>query len=436
MNQNHNHVGSRKSEVGSGGRRAVVRLHPSSFILHPSAAPRRAFTLIELLIAILIIGILSSISLAALMRARQAANVANTKTTISKLHSQIQMKWDSYRTRTIPIDPKALLTTLNFPTHPYQANNAWAFIQTLRAQRSMPNDPLGVMPGNAQFPTLPQVAAVRLLAVRELQRWEMPCGWGDLVQVDSNGTPVGTPGNYYLLKPYVLASVPSLAYEYFRKLTSAAPIVSGTLTNAQIQQFDAAECLYLVVTCGTEDVAFGGELALPKSVGDADGDGLPEFHDAWPLGEQAFPVAGPQRQPISWIRWPAGFHNYQNQTYYSLPLLGTIVSDLDQDPTLPNIYDFSIGYHDYFDTLKIDVPPATAAPRGYNMMPLIFSVGPDGAAGLSPAIPFPLPSTVPAPWNDAWGIDPYIPDSYGNMAGTPIGSFWTDNIHNHLIEAR
>src|SRR5437773_5886075 len=64
---------------------------------------RRAFTLIELLVTMLIIAILSSMVLAGLFSAYESAKIAKTKSTIAKIHGQLVHRWESYRTRRLPI---------------------------------------------------------------------------------------------------------------------------------------------------------------------------------------------------------------------------------------------------------------------------------------------------------------------------------------------
>ncbi|MBN2295884.1 MAG: prepilin-type N-terminal cleavage/methylation domain-containing protein [Pirellulales bacterium] len=70
--------------------------------------PRSGFTLIELLITITIIGLLSAVVLGALQSARETAKYAKTKATITKLHYIIMARYDSYRTRRVPIDTKGM----------------------------------------------------------------------------------------------------------------------------------------------------------------------------------------------------------------------------------------------------------------------------------------------------------------------------------------
>jgi len=64
---------------------------------------RGAFTLMELLMVMVIIAILSSMVLAGLFSAYEAAKQSKTRGTISKIHSQIMHRWESYRTRRLAI---------------------------------------------------------------------------------------------------------------------------------------------------------------------------------------------------------------------------------------------------------------------------------------------------------------------------------------------
>ncbi len=69
----------------------------------PRAADRAAFTLLELLVVMVIIAILSSMVLAGLYSANEAAKHAKTKATIAKIHGQLAQHWASYETRRLPI---------------------------------------------------------------------------------------------------------------------------------------------------------------------------------------------------------------------------------------------------------------------------------------------------------------------------------------------
>ena len=63
----------------------------------------RAFTLVELLVTITIIGMLAAMMLGALQVARQAGREYATKATIAKLNNIIMQRYESYLTRRVPI---------------------------------------------------------------------------------------------------------------------------------------------------------------------------------------------------------------------------------------------------------------------------------------------------------------------------------------------
>lgn len=99
-------------------------------------AARRGFTLIELLIAVSIIGILAAAAVFAMFAAQESARETKTRSTIAKLHGLMMDRWESYRTRRLPID---------LPPQPSKADEA------------------------------------RLRALRELMRMEMPDRWTDIL---------------------------------------------------------------------------------------------------------------------------------------------------------------------------------------------------------------------------------------------------------------
>ena len=66
---------------------------------------RRAFTLIELLITIAIIGIMASMALFAMATAQETARADKTKALVAKLDAIVKAKYEAYRTRRVPINP-------------------------------------------------------------------------------------------------------------------------------------------------------------------------------------------------------------------------------------------------------------------------------------------------------------------------------------------
>ena len=98
---------------------------------------RRGFTLIELPVAITIMLMLAAMALFGMSRAQNRASVSRTKATITKLHDLILQRWDSYKTRRLPIST------------------------------------LGLNPTDA--------AELRLVALRQLMRLEMPDRWSEVI---------------------------------------------------------------------------------------------------------------------------------------------------------------------------------------------------------------------------------------------------------------
>jgi hypothetical protein len=121
-----------------------------------------------------------------------------------------------------------------------------------------------------------------------------------------------------------------------------------------------------------------------------------------------------------------------------------------------------VDYHDAFDPLEID-PPAGTFPvpeRGYNLIPLVVSAGPDGTVGQLNYTSAANSDTVDASFGLHWGTssitpattsvvmntsdDPYAqyssPDGTGQTQRGAIdvtsGATSYDNIHNHFLRTR
>ena len=338
-------------------------------------------TLVELLVTMVIIAIIGTALLGASRVAMEGARESRTKSTIAKLHTLLMEKYESYETRRVDIDPD---------------------IYT-KADELLPDDQY------KQVKYGQILADARLLGLRELMKLEMPDRWSDIIlnQVPDN-TPLAVAAN----PPAILNSLPSLTNAYRRRYYSLPPEDKdgNPLTGDKMRQYQSAECLYMIIMLATAD----GEartLFSPQDIGDADGDGAPEFHDGW-------------GNPISFIRWPAGFVGESN--------LMTGDPDADPDPfdpfrrglPSPPIPRPDVGYypkalHDYVNILN---NPTVIT--GYRLVPLIYSPGSSGLSGLNTS-----QKTV-------MGLDPYTKDGDGHLIGAPISSDNTDyidNIHNHAI---
>ncbi len=65
---------------------------------------RHAFTLVELLVVITIIALLAAMSLGALAKAREAGKLAATKATIAKIDHLVMKRYETYKTRRVPLN--------------------------------------------------------------------------------------------------------------------------------------------------------------------------------------------------------------------------------------------------------------------------------------------------------------------------------------------
>ncbi len=302
------------------------------------------FTLVELLVAISIIGIMSSMVLFALLGAQNDAKVAKTRGTIQKINEIVLQKWEEYRYKSINVQL----------------------------------DPALTVPVGGVYPVSPREAArVKMVVQRDVMRMEMPDRITDLLYPPTHYTieytsasglvstklPRGIPPGYGLIYNTLRNQLTSLKTRGVASWASfdlaalpAGPLPAGSAvapqTSNTVIQWDNAvqssELLYLLVsTCN-----FSGSSALeyfkPSEVGDVDTDGLLEFIDAW-------------GNPISWIRWPAGYP-------------GDLVRYADFDAMDPVKTDWR--YRTSGAAIPTDWQPRT-------LVPLIISSGADGEHGVT-----------------------------------------------------
>lgn len=350
---------------------------------------RPAFTLVELLVAIAIIGILAGLVLAALGESAKRAREARTQSTITKLDRSVMNRWESYRTRRIPLQPVD------------DENGDGSLLDgggpTERSETALLAMGYNDTPGSPLYMRSPQAAmALRLAAIRELQRFELPQRYEDVTD-----TPL-------------IIDRPALSQAYARQL---APVIAAAGEN----RYQAAEMLYLIVTSGgLEDDPLGEDHFRHEDIGDVDGNGLNEFIDGY-------------GSPIRFLRWAPGF-----------------ISDLQPAPDTTDantLADWCRTHHDPLDPMRIDSPPAgSTTPTGYRLFPLIYSAGPDyiydirvGTAGATFATAADYGSAIYTTGiglpEDSENFSPLTtltgPIGSGYPADGEIGAF--DNIHNHTL---
>ena len=370
-------------DAPSGSRRAQSSPFP---IPHSTLFNRKAVTLVELLITMVILAILAAAILGTASAAMEAGRRARTQTMITKINGLLMERWASYETRRVDINT-ALISTANTSIADPKAR------------------------GQA-------IADLRLLGIRELMKFEMPDRWSDILNAPINPTnPLATrPLAATILgekpipnsPPYSVS--PPLRQQFYQRFQNLS-----TDDIDVVQSNQGAECLYMIVMFATGD----GEartLFNSQEIGDTDEDGAPEFLDGW-------------GKPIQFIRWPAGFVSES----------GVMSGDAsaDHDPfdvyrrDLPTItarpYQNAFGPAVKFAFDQMDLRHSRNI-AAYRLTPLIYSIGPDEDADVTMSVGA---TTELDPYLNKYGLDE---DLQLGLVGDleDDGEGWHDNIHNHV----
>lgn len=254
----------------------------------------RGFTLTELLVVVVILGMLAALVLGALQAGRQSAREARTRATIAKLHNIIMAQYESYRTRRVPVNTTGM--------------------------------------------TPPQAAAARLAMLRAVMRLEMPERWTDVVfdpqNPLSNNPSLGRPQPNPASVPGGMVPWPGLAQRYYRTYLRQFQQANGDFQ--VINENAPAECLYLIVSASPDALAQFHE----NEIGDTDGDGLMEFLDGW-------------GNPIFFLRWAPGFT--ESDLQFAVVPPERPEADFLSDPEVQNRKMVAaVQQHDPFDPHRVD----------------------------------------------------------------------------------
>jgi prepilin-type N-terminal cleavage/methylation domain-containing protein len=319
---------------------AVYRLRKRAGGWSLAGGSRRdaGFTLVELLIVVTIIALVAGMMLFALAGARNSALEKKTRTTISRLNEALLARWMTYETRRIVWQDGQGPQGLNSPS---------------------------------------AAARMRVKAIRELMRMEMPQRWTEVQTGPSTGI-----------------AIPAANRAYRRRIAEARGKDGKPPSQSQnFKDVQNAECLYLILTTRMGEEESIRDSIKDSEIGDVDGDGLFEFLDGWGM-------------PIYFLRWAPGF-----------------VSDFQPDEARRS--PSKEEYHDPFD-------PQMTDNKAFALYPLIYSAGKDkkwdiyhgsdtGGAGAGDMNePYSSMQTGVGKDEDGFG---YSVDGVDNSR---------DNIHNHM----
>ncbi len=362
---------------------------------------RTGFTLVELLIAIAVIGIMASMVVYTLAGAQADAKRSKTVATITKINAVILQKFEEFRYRSVKLTIPQRLTQRNF------------------GMTGTPPSPPLLSPKNA--------AKIRTFLLKDIMRMELPDRMTDLTYSPGNIAVVletgavenlndfggrYCPRDYNVLRSHFnLAYMPELYSSTILAAEDTTPL--STSRDTWTEDYAAEECLYAIVAHSM--VAGGSALENfhASEIGDVDGDTYPEFIDAW-------------GNPIGWLRWPAAYPSELNVSYKG---------------TLPSIPNTALPPSpDAFDPYKTSAEWANTQ-KPWTLIPLIVSGGPDGDLGFasynSGTDPLPIYATPrTTPFNATTpSINPWFPSTddprVGRLRADPTAAL--DNISNHDI---
>lgn len=388
--------------------RALWRRSPSARRQHD----RSGFTLVELMVVILIIGILTSLFLLALAKAAETAKAARSRALVTKIHNMLMARWDAYRTMRLPITAEAKGS----------GGNAELFNAANEQQRYRQN-----------------VARRRLFALRELLRMEMPDRYEDIVSFQP--AVLVLPGSTTPVRPYL--------WNVYNRRIMASKAANPVAKGLSLQQYweyisreyESAECLYMILTSGIDDTSVATEHFTPSDVGDKDHDGMPEFQDAW-------------KNPIEFLRWAPGYVSPMQPVFrypksdWSSAFHSTQYTDPNNPDLLVSRWQLKVNRvvvsnmanlassagkvvnkllvidpDDPFNPLRVGPhvdavgasrssrwrPGDPAPENGFLLIPLVYSCGPDFKSGMNH---YPGASIVSAPSQGGANGNVYFSDPY------------------------
>lgn len=386
---------------------------------------RRAFTLVELLTVVIIIGIMATISVSVLTGAMQSARESKTRATIKRIDTAILEIFESYEERYNEI------AAMNFDDDKVRdAFDLAAAVPVTDGHR----------------------AAIRLHMIRDLMRMEMPCSWAEVFDSTNGGTPKAKQGSipfkahddsvtvFAIPEPAVLGYYYRAYTDYIQRLVDAGAD-ADTRTKAVQNGPGRAALLYLVVANLNPEAL---EFFQASEIADTDGDGLLEFVDAWGRPIQflrwapAFPDSEVQSDVLTGSGHTVGTGDDPEDVWKGGPASVTQTNwdaidlgDTAQPASLPREFKRAFERNsDPFDRYGVQ--------RAWFLYPVIYSAGPDGIYDIASEEADATSKTPVSPKvSNVDGLSHGMLDPFAYPIGYPIDSDGNgvlnhyDNITNH-----
>lgn len=300
-----------------------------------------AFTLVELMAALVVISILAAMVTAALSAAAGSARLSRAKVQTLAIHQLLASKMEEYVTRRMP-------------------------------------DPGSSAPAISGFQLQsPEANRTRLILLRQAMRFELPDRKSDLLLPavtfqrawHSSDITNNPPPDPVLQSPFSLGPPPA----YTKYINLIHSLVKGSSTAASFaswtEQYEGSETLYLIMATSQ----IGGRSALQMipsdQIRDTDFDGVPEVLDTWD-------------RPMVWVRWPVGYWlTYANRGDWPAAVRAGL-SATDREIAIRTMMQTNMDRmgSDQFDILETDWRNIDSLPGNdtFNIQPLVISAGADG----------------------------------------------------------
>lgn len=341
-------------------------------------ATRRAFTLVEMMVVIMIIGILAALSVGVYLRQSSNAQVEATRALVRNLGDQVQLRVEAF----------------------FAANKVGS-LPANAVRDLVSNDPPGI----------PNAARAQLVAQIDRFRTEFPQEFSDFMEdafTDASDSP-------------------AVRHRYIEFFNSNYKF--GDPTNLHVARelipeevrTESAECLYMILRFNNREGMTSSLDEIQRYVRDTDNDGLPEICDAWGT-------------PIRFYRWPVDLLSYYAVIEGTIPLQ-SLRSNIDPNGLLiqDDWYAGSLTIVDptAFDTMANNIGRQAFENRNadYRRPPIaaffIRNYPPTAPAPMfvsNPVSPFTSVPARPAPTLDAQPRHRYfrIHGAYSDTSTVPI----------------